>query len=94
MLLPGSRYEDARPFVPSPDGADLLRPRDVPRLPGAVEHVLSAGDRADLLAREYHGDARSWYRILDANPHVLCAADLEDTALQGHVIVIPGGTPR
>jgi nucleoid-associated protein YgaU len=107
MLLPGSRYAGGRPFSPPvPGGADLLRPREVRTLPGVVEHTLAAGDRPDLLAHHYYGDARLWWRILDANPQLVCGSDMwaKETVevapdgterrrnpMEGRVIVIPAG---
>ena len=35
------------------------------------EHVTKAGDRWDLLAFDYYGDARLVKPILMANPHVI-----------------------
>lgn len=90
MLLPGSRYEKARAFA---DEADFpgLRPREIAPAAGVIEHVLGAGDRLDLLARHYYNDERLWWRILDANPQLLHAADLQTTGLEGTAIRIPRG---
>lgn len=73
MLLPGSRYEPARAFDGPFPG---LRPRPVGRPVGAVEHTVRPGDRLDALARHYYDDGRLWWRIVDANPGLLCGADL------------------
>lgn len=35
-----------------------------------IEHVTVAGDRWDLLAWDYYGDAHGYLRILRANPDV------------------------
>lgn len=35
-----------------------------------IEHVTMAGDRWDLLAWDYYGDAFGYARIVQANPHV------------------------
>lgn len=34
----------------------------------AVIHTFQLGDRLDLLAYKYYGDAQLWWVILDANP--------------------------
>lgn len=35
-----------------------------------IEHVTTAGDRWDLLAWDYYGDAHGYARIVAANPHM------------------------
>lgn len=35
-----------------------------------IEHVTIAGDRWDLLAWDYYGDAHGYARIVAANPHL------------------------
>lgn len=35
-----------------------------------IEHITREGDRWDLLAWEYYGDALGYERIIAANPHV------------------------
>ena len=91
ILSDRSRYVSARPFVPPLPGRELIRPREIPPTTGVVEHTVAAGDRPDLLARHYYGDARLWWRILDANPQLVCGADLTAPDMRGHVIVIPAG---
>ena len=90
MLHPGSRYEDARTFDPSPPGIpELLRPRDIEPTEDVLEHTLARGHRADTLAIDYYGEPRLWYRVLDSNPQIVCASDLESEELEGHILVIP-----
>lgn len=94
MFFKGSRYEVARPFTPASGGQEVfagVRPREVATLPGAVEHVIRAGDRLDLLARHYYNDDRLWWRIVDANPEVLFAGDMLAPGTEGQVILIPAG---
>ena len=94
MFFKGSRYEGARPFAPAPGGREIfpgVRQREVATPPGAVEHVIRAGDRLDLLARHYYNDDRLWWRIVDANPEILFAGDLLDREMEGRIILIPGG---
>ena len=55
-------------------------------------HVVSSGERPDLLGQRYFGDPGQWWQIADANP-VLDPREL--TAEPGRVIEIPlpGGFP-
>lgn len=93
MFLAGSRYGQARPFDPPPARySELIRPREVETLAGVVEHTLRSGDRLDLLAHHFYADGRQWWRILDANPQLLCGSDLEAEGMEGHVLVIPRGS--
>ncbi len=74
-----SRYRDCIPFVVPPGEKPSyagIRPRAVETPPGVVEHLLTDWDRPDLLALHYYNDTRLWWRILDANPGLGCAADL------------------
>jgi nucleoid-associated protein YgaU len=92
MLSKGSRYESAVPFTSAANddaGFKGLRPRDIGPATGVVEHVVQARKRAELLAREYYNDGRLWWRILDANPDVMFAGELESQEMEGDVILIP-----
>jgi hypothetical protein len=80
MIRKGSRYEAAAPFQPGEDG--VLRFRGIrARVMGAarpvLEHYLRVGERPDLLGAHYYNEPALWWRILDANPDVLYAGDLE-----------------
>lgn len=77
-----SRYAATPGFDPDPRGnADFqgLRPRPIGPAPGAIEHRLVDGQRLDLLAGDYFNDDRLWWRIADANPRFLHAADMTTT---------------
>lgn len=92
MFSKGSRYEKSRIFAPGADGETIfpgIRKRDIDPAPGVVEHVVQAGDRLDLLARNYYNDDRLWWRIVDANPQFVFGADLLVEAMEGQVILIP-----
>jgi hypothetical protein len=103
MLAKGSRYGNIPPFtaVTGRPAFAGLRPRPVPETPGVVEHVITTGERLDLIARHYYDDDRSWWRIVDANPWLLherrsdgttvFAAHLHLSGLEGRVILIPKG---
>ncbi|HEY1345685.1 MAG TPA: LysM domain-containing protein [Streptosporangiaceae bacterium] len=63
-----------RRFIPPPDRFQLL-----------VEHVVSDGDRLDLIAANYLGDPEQFWRLCDAN----AVMDPEElTAKVGQVIRI------
>jgi nucleoid-associated protein YgaU len=93
MRRRGSRYEGVPAMVPDPAQGEVfrgLRPREIRRATGVIEHVVKAGDRLDLLARHYYDDDRLWWRILDANPGFL-DGDLLLDGVEGAVILIPRG---
>ncbi|MDR2001339.1 MAG: hypothetical protein LBP94_07400 [Zoogloeaceae bacterium] len=74
-----SRYKDAKyfsaePGLPAPFPG--IRPRDIGPATGIVEYKLKQWDRLDRLSFHYYNDVDLWWRILDANPEVLCAVDL------------------
>jgi nucleoid-associated protein YgaU len=87
-----SRYQTTPPFKESPGQPRPfagLRPRPLTAATPVLEHTVKSTDRLDLLALHYYNDSRHWWRILDANPELLCGADLSDPALVGSVILIP-----
>lgn len=84
MFLKDSRYAQARRFDTNEDGSISLkgvRPREIGTATPVVEHTLQSGERLDGLGHHYFNDTRKWWRILDANADVLCAAELELTGL-------------
>ncbi len=92
MLLKKSRYKDAGPFEPRPDGSEVfagLRPRVIGEAAGVVEHEVQATDRLDRLARHYYNNDRLWWRIVDANPQFVFGPDLLGADMAGRVILIP-----
>jgi nucleoid-associated protein YgaU len=92
MLLKNSRYQGTRRFEPDAQGALPCKgttPRPIGPATGVLEHVVRAGDRLDQLARHYYGDARLWWRILDANPDLLSGAALSLPESAGETILIP-----
>jgi len=88
MFLRKSRYANALDFSPS-DVYSGVRHREIGPATGAIEHVIQAGDRLDLLARHYYNDGRMWWRILDANPDIVHAGDLCVKNRVGETILIP-----
>lgn len=87
-----TRYLTTPPFRAAP-GEPAPFPGLRPRLPGpataVLEHALRSTDRLDLLSLHYYDDPGRWWRILDANPEVLCAADLSDPERVGTVLLVP-----
>ncbi|WP_166026624.1 hypothetical protein [Streptomyces chilikensis] len=97
-----SRYHDAEIGIHRmPDGTEVryAKRRLLPPLPADGDevrpHTVADGERPDLLAQRYFGDAGQWWQIADANP-VLDPRELTGEA--GRVIDIPlggsGGFPR
>jgi phage tail protein X len=86
------RNEGAPTYLrPGPPGSrgpiTLLGPRagGVPR--AVLQHRVAAGDRLDLLAARYFGDAQAGWRIADANP---CLSP-DELLEPGRVLFIPRG---
>jgi hypothetical protein len=96
-----SRYHETEIGVHTmPDGTEVryTKRRLLPPLHQAaaneetVPHVVSSGERPDLLGQRYFGDPEQWWQIADANP-VLDPREL--TAEPGGLIDVPlpGGFP-
>lgn len=91
-LTRGSRYANEKRFTPGRDGHSPfagIRPRHIAAAPGVIEHTIALGQRLDLLALHYYNDDRSWWRILDANPHILDAGEIVLDKHEGATILIP-----
>jgi hypothetical protein len=74
-----SRYRESAYFAAEPGFSAPfpgIRPRDIGPAAGIVEYKLKEWDRVDMLSFNYYNDVDLWWRILDANPEVLCAIDL------------------
>lgn len=85
--------ETAELRAPDGDGGwrlvRYLRRRPAPReasLPPLARHRVVVGDRPDLIAARYLGDATAWWRLADGN-RVLDPEAL--TASPGDLLVIP-----
>ena len=92
MLLNNSRYKEVRRFEADDSGqvrCKGTRPREIGPAVGVVEHVIQEGDRLDLLAHHYYNDSRLWWRILDANPDLVCGVEISLAGRAGEVILIP-----
>lgn len=71
----------ARRFVPSQDRFETLR-----------EHIVTQGDRPDLVAYRHFGDAEQFWRVCDAN-NDLDPFQLTATAGRRIRITLPEGIP-
>ena len=98
MFLKNSRYANCRRYAADARAASAMvrckgsRPRSIGAALGVIEHVVTEGDRLDLLAHHYYGDARLWWRIVDANPDLTSGVDISRAVLGarvGEVILIP-----
>ena len=95
MTRKGSRYENVKPFSSETDiDFSGLRPRKINEATGVLEYSIKEGDRLDLLALHFYNDTRRWWRILDANPHILFGADLMLDDSVGQIILIPRSRPE
>jgi hypothetical protein len=77
---PGFPYLRRR-LLPSPDSFTTI-----------TEHVVGAGERPDVLAFRFLGDAEQWWRIADANP-VLDPRELTAEPGRRIRITLPQGVP-
>lgn len=92
MFLKNSRYQNARRFAPDDQGTVRckgVRPRAIGPAVGVLEHLVSEGDRLDLLARHYYNDPRLWWRIPDANPDLRSGVEISLAGRAGEIILIP-----
>ena len=92
MANKNKRYPQQTPFTNEAGSEPVFkgyRPRKITRATGVIEYTLNENERHDLLAQHFYADSRLWWRILDANPEILCAADLSLPARTGDTIVIP-----
>lgn len=93
MFTRRSRYLQSQLFSSGTDDTQTkfqgVRTRRIPETSGVVEHVIKAGERLDLLARDYYNDDRLWWRILDANPDFLYGGQLLLDDHEGEIILIP-----
>ncbi|MET0622215.1 MAG: tail protein X [Pyrinomonadaceae bacterium] len=71
MFSKASRYKST-PESAALDAGGRRQPgkelRVTPAARGALLHTVAEGDRLDLLAFRYYGDASKWWQICDANP--------------------------
>src|SRR5215510_6041366 len=70
-----------RRFVPPPERFELL-----------LEHLVTQGERLDLIAAQYLGDPEQFWRLCDANGAVL-PNELTETIGRRLRITLPEGIP-
>src|SRR5262245_61543661 len=81
MFSKGSRYRNLPESSVLTAQGERLRGKELrvmPRLSGRFQHTVRDGDRLDLLAFKYYGDAGRWWQIADANPEFEFPADMLD----------------
>jgi tail protein X len=89
---PSSRYAGVpigRYQLSTEDSVPYVLRRFVPQareIPLATNHLVRAGDRIDVIAGHYLGDAELHWRVADANPGT---GMLELTATAGVRVAIP-----
>lgn len=91
MPVNPSRYQNAIVF--SGDSVSPvfkgIRARKIGAASGILEYVIKQGDRLDLLALYFYNDSAKWWRLLDANPEIIFAADLTLDDQVGRTIQVP-----
>jgi hypothetical protein len=90
----GSRYEDVGEVELEDATGRLLRykrVRFIPDTPGRFAHVVTEGDRVDLVAHRYFRDPERFWRICDANTALWPPELLREP---GVLVVIPGAEGR
>ena len=88
MIFKGSRYEGVPvTSVVRDDGTEVaaLSLRIVAPTAAGYVHTVSAGDRLDLLAFRFYGDADRGWLIADANDEL----DPQDLLAPGRSLLIP-----
>lgn len=92
MLFRKSRYEHTPLFEPDEQGNSVfpgLRARSIGAATPVIEHEVSVGDRLDHLGRNYYGNDRHWWRLMDASPEFLYGDDVLGEASAGQALPIP-----
>ena len=88
MIFKGSRYENLD-TVQATDAngrtVTALKTRVIPKTPATYQHTFIVGDRLDLIAFRFYGNAEKFWRIADANTEM----DAEDLLVPGRKLLIP-----
>lgn len=90
----GSRYERVGEVELQDPSGRLLRykrVRFIPPTPGRFSHIVTEGERIDLVSHRYFRDSERFWRICDAND-ALWPPDL--VAEPGTLIRVPGAEGR
>lgn len=81
MFSKGSRYRNLSESSPVSANGERQRSKEmrvIPATVGRFQHTVREGDRLDLLAFKYYGEATKWWQISDANPQPPFPTDLLD----------------
>jgi len=86
-----SRYQKTRFFTAETTAGVFkgVRARVISPATGILEYVIKQGDRLDLLALYFYNDSSKWWRLLDANPDIMFAANLTLDEHIGRTIQVP-----
>ena len=83
MFSKGSRYRNLPESSVLTAQGERLRGKELRAMmpaEGRFQHTVHDGDRLDLLAFKYYGDAARWWQIADANPEFAFPPDMLDRA--------------
>jgi nucleoid-associated protein YgaU len=85
MIYQDSRYTQTDLIIH--EGKQIFKIRDLVNLnmDNATHYIFKQGDRLDILADKYLGDAQLYWVILDCNPQYMWEGDIQ----YGDVILIP-----
>jgi len=81
MIFEGSRYETVAVAPIAGDDGVVRQTLLTPHTPPATEfqfsyYTIKEGDRIDILAERFLGDAELWWVLADYNPQMLFYEDL------------------
>lgn len=89
MLFKGSRYTTST-IVEATDASGrttrALSMRVIAPPPSALAYTVTEGERLDMLAARFYGEATKYWHILDANPETLNPFEL---LVPGRTIQVP-----
>ncbi len=87
MIFEGSRYEGNYLYYDEEYGTSYLAPldKDIPPHPSDFVYQYKAGDRLDILAKEFYGNPQKKWIILLANPQYASELDIK----VGDILNIP-----
>jgi nucleoid-associated protein YgaU len=88
VIFKGSRYQNVATYqIAAPGGrtVTVLKIRPIPPTPAGFIHVVTAGDRLDLLSYQFYRNPEKFWLIADANTEM----DPEDLLQPGRQLLIP-----
>lgn len=87
MIYKGSRYDGNSLYYDEESGTSYLAPlmKQIPPHPTDLVYQYKAGDRLDLLAKEFYGNPQKKWIILLSNPQYTSELDIK----VGDILSIP-----